>query len=125
MSFETLLTFYYQQQQQLQLQQHYIQLQQQSFQPELSQQFQQHCQPEPLQPEQLQQLQLQQVLPQQQEHPVSLQQVFNSFVTVRLFLTFFFIEPIPSEVLIISLQSQSRSNSVEDQAQAIVTQQVS
>ncbi|WJX47347.1 hypothetical protein P8452_34048 [Trifolium repens] len=79
------------QQQQLQLQQHYIQLQQQSFQPELSQQFQQHCQREPLQPEQLQQLQLQQVLPQQQEHPVSLQ--------------------------------QSRSNSVEDQAQAIVTQQ--
>jgi hypothetical protein len=56
----------------------------------LSQQFQQHCQPEPLQPEQLQQLQLQQVLPQQQENPVSLQQVFNSFVTVRLFLTFSF-----------------------------------
>ncbi|XP_045825655.1 uncharacterized protein LOC123917840 isoform X3 [Trifolium pratense] len=83
--------------QQLQLQQHYIQLQQQSFQPELSQQVPQHSQPELLQPQQLQQLQLQQVLPQQQEHPVYLQQV----------------QP----------PTQSRSNSVEDQAQAIVTPQ--
>ncbi|KEH20704.1 Pre-mRNA-processing factor 39, putative [Medicago truncatula] len=85
-----------QQQQQLQLQQHYIQLKQQSFQPELSQQFQQHSQPESLQPQQLQQLQLQQQVlqqqqPQQQEHSAHLQ--------------------------------QSSSNPVEDQAQAILTPQ--
>lgn len=90
------------QQQQLQLQQHYIQLKQQSFQPELSQQFQQHSQPESLQPQQLQQLQLQQQVlqqqqPQQQEHSAHLQQV--------------------------QLATQSSSNPVEDQAQAILTPQ--
>ncbi|XP_073226413.1 uncharacterized protein [Cicer arietinum] len=86
--------YYYQQQQQLQLQQHYIQLRQQTFQQESSQQLQQHSQPGPLQPQQLQQLQLQlQVLQQQQEHPVYLQQ----------------------------LQTQSGSNPVEDQGQTIVT----
>lgn len=63
--------YYYQQQQQLQLQQHYIQLQQQSFQQGQSQQ--QHSQLEPLQPQQLQQQVLQQQ-PLQQEHPVHLMQ---------------------------------------------------
>ncbi|WJX53305.1 hypothetical protein P8452_39313 [Trifolium repens] len=97
--------YYQQQQQQLQLQQHYIQLQQQPFQPESSQQ---HSQPEPLQPQQLQPLQLQpqdlqqqqyfqQQQPQQQEHPVYLQQAQPS--------------------------TQSNSNPLEDQAQAMVMSQ--
>lgn len=74
---------YYYYQQQLQLQQHYIQLQQQSFQQEQSQQLKyqtDQSQMGHLQPQQLQQLQLQhQVLqqqqPQLQEHPVYLQQL--------------------------------------------------
>ncbi|KAL9329484.1 hypothetical protein ACSQ67_004487 [Phaseolus vulgaris] len=125
--------YYYQQQQQQQLQQHYIQLQQQPFQQEQSQQLQ-HSSLEPLQPQQLQQQVLpqqqyyQQQQPLQQEHPSyivhqqqPLQQEHPSHIMNQH-------QPLqqehPSHIMYQQQPStQSSSHPAEDQGQAILTLQ--